>query len=157
MPPRACATLGGRGETVSREGQQAGPGYGRQYTIAFANEKGGVGKTTACVNIGAALARLGWRVLCVDLDPQANLTAALGIPLSEADLRGLHHFLGDDRPLADAITTTDVENLALVPACPALAEYATTLSSEPQHTGLLRRLLALPPRQVGFAARPRAP
>jgi len=49
------------------------------WTIAFANEKGGVAKTTSCANVAAALALRGLRVLCIDLDPQARLTAALGV------------------------------------------------------------------------------
>ena len=51
--------------------------------ISIANQKGGVGKTTASINLGGALAELGYRVLCIDMDPQANLTVGLGISLSD--------------------------------------------------------------------------
>jgi len=123
---------------------------GGQYIIAFANEKGGVGKTTSCVNVGAALAQRGLRVLCIDLDPQANLTAALGIPPVEAEAHGLHRFLSrTEMPLAEAVATTDVGNLELLPACPSLAEYEGTLAREPEGTGRLRAKLRRRLSQAG--------
>ena len=51
--------------------------------ISIANQKGGVGKTTCSINLGGALAERGYRVLCVDMDPQANLTVGLGVSLSD--------------------------------------------------------------------------
>src|SRR5919108_4173540 len=64
-----------RGENVARRN-----GMGK--VIAIANQKGGVGKTTTAINLGGALAAIGKRVLCLDLDPQANLTVGLGIDLN---------------------------------------------------------------------------
>jgi len=89
-------------------------------TLAIANQKGGVGKTTTAVNLGAGLADLGYRVLVIDLDPQGNATTGLGI-----DARNLSASVYDvllaDRPLEDAVEPTAVRNLFLVPATLDLA------------------------------------
>ncbi len=89
-------------------------------TLAIANQKGGVGKTTTAVNLGAGLAALGYRVLVVDLDPQGNATTGLGV-----DARNLSASVYDvllaDRPLEDAVEPTAVRNLFVVPATLDLA------------------------------------
>jgi len=89
-------------------------------TLAIANQKGGVGKTTTAVNLGAGLADLGYRVLVIDLDPQGNATTGLGI-----DARNLSSSIYDvllaDRALEDAIEPTAVRNLFLAPATLDLA------------------------------------
>ena len=88
--------------------------------MSVANQKGGVGKTTTAVNLGAALAELGYRVLVVDLDPQGNATTGLGI-----NARGLSSSIYDvllgDLPLEDCIEPTAVRNLFLAPATIDLA------------------------------------
>ena len=88
--------------------------------MAIANQKGGVGKTTTAVNLGAALAELGYRVLVVDLDPQGNATTGLGI-----NARGLSASIYDvllsDMALEDCIEPTAVRNLFLAPATIDLA------------------------------------
>jgi chromosome partitioning protein len=88
--------------------------------MAIANQKGGVGKTTTAVNLGAALAELGYRVLVIDLDPQGNATTGLGI-----NARNLSHSIYDvllnDLSLEDCIEPTAVRNLFLAPATIDLA------------------------------------
>src|SRR4051812_27937339 len=78
--------------------------------IAIANQKGGVGKTTTCVNLGACLAELGQRTLIVDLDPQGNASSGLGI-----DYRGLETSMYDvlmhEVPLENCIEPTDLKRL----------------------------------------------
>jgi len=88
--------------------------------LAVANQKGGVGKTTTIINVGAHLAELGRRVLIIDCDPQANATSGLGvarrdIPASTYDVIVL------GRPLAEARIPTSIPGLELVPADIALA------------------------------------
>ncbi len=97
-------------------------------TIAVANQKGGVGKTTTAINLGAALAELGRRVLVVDLDPQANATTGIGL-----DPRNLHSsvydVLLDGRSITDCIFPTAVEGLMAVPSHLDLAGAEIELQS----------------------------
>ena len=86
--------------------------------IALANQKGGVGKTTTAINLGASLARKGQRVLIVDFDPQANSSAGLGV--RSEDLTTYDAVI-DEVPIADIVVPTVVEGLMLAPATPALA------------------------------------
>jgi chromosome partitioning protein len=88
--------------------------------LAVANQKGGVGKTTTAVNLSAALAELGYRVLVVDLDPQGNATTGLGVNARSLDAT-VYDVLMRDLPLEDAIEATNVRNLFVVPATIDLA------------------------------------
>ena len=89
--------------------------------ISMANQKGGVGKTTCTINLGGALAELGYRVLCIDMDPQANLTVGLGISLSEVH-RSMGDVLSEDRvSLDEIIIETQVPGLSVAPATLELA------------------------------------
>jgi len=85
----------------------------------FANQKGGVGKTTTVVNVSAYLAAAGYRVLLVDMDPQANATSSIGVVLS-ASARSIYNALVDAVPLADVIVPTKRPRLMLAPSAPAL-------------------------------------
>jgi len=88
--------------------------------VAVANQKGGVGKTTTAVNLGAALAELGWRTLVVDLDPQGNATTGLGINARNLE-SSVYDVLMHDVALAECVEPTSVRNLFVVPATIDLA------------------------------------
>ena len=100
--------------------------------IAVTNQKGGVGKTTTTVSLGASLAARGLRVLIVDADPQANATSALGI--RGRDEAGLYATLIEEDPLERSVEATSTPNLWLVPTTPALAgaeiELVTVMKRE---------------------------
>jgi chromosome partitioning protein len=88
--------------------------------IAVANQKGGVGKTTTTVNLGAALAEEGYRVLVIDLDPQGNATTGLGIDARNFEL-SMYDVIMREQPLEDCIEPTSVKNLFVAPATIDLA------------------------------------
>jgi chromosome partitioning protein len=85
------------------------------YTIAMSNEKGGVAKTTSTLSLGAALAELNYRVLLIDLDPQANLSLALGLESGESNITAAN-ILIENASLRSAIRKTDIAHLELVPS-----------------------------------------
>jgi chromosome partitioning protein len=88
--------------------------------MAIANQKGGVGKTTTAVNLGACLADLGYRVLVVDLDPQGNASTGLGINIR--DLQGsMYDVILHDLPIEDCVEATAVRNLFVAPSSLDLA------------------------------------
>jgi chromosome partitioning protein len=96
----------------------------KPQVYAFANQKGGVGKTTTAINLAACLAEAGERSLVVDLDPQANATSGLGMRANGTS----SYDLLDGAPLEDLVKPTAFENLFLVPSKPELAGAAVELS-----------------------------
>ncbi len=88
--------------------------------ISFANQKGGVGKTTSAVNIAASLGVLGNRVLMLDLDPQGNTTSGLGIAKKQLKVTAKDVLMGNT-PAKEAILETEFDNLSLIPTNISLA------------------------------------
>ncbi|MGD6819011.1 ParA family protein [Metabacillus sp. 84] len=101
--------------------------------IAVANQKGGVGKTTTSVNLGACLAYIGKKVLLVDTDPQGNATSGIGIEKADVEYC-IYDILVEDTEAAAAIRPSAVENLHVIPATIQLAgaeiELVPTISRE---------------------------
>jgi chromosome partitioning protein len=95
--------------------------------ISIANQKGGVGKTTCSINLGGALAERGYRVLCVDMDPQANMTVGLGVALSDVQA-SMADVLSEDRvSLDDIVRETESPGLSIAPATLELASTEVEL------------------------------
>ncbi len=107
---------------------------------AFANQKGGVGKTTSAVNLGAYVAEKGRRVLLIDLDPQTNATSSLGFD-KHAIGASTYEALIDGVPLPDVVQLTRRVRLDLAPASPALSGAEVELASAPEREKRLRHAI----------------
>lgn len=109
--------------------------------IAVANQKGGVGKTTSTVNLGASLATLGKKVLLIDIDPQGNATSGVGV--NKGDLNQcVYNILVDDYNVDQVCVTTDIANLDVIPATIQLAGAEVELVSATSREGKLKAALA---------------
>lgn len=108
--------------------------------IAIANQKGGVGKTTTTVNLSACVARMGRKVLCVDMDPQGNATSGLGIEKNKP-LYSVYNVLVDKVPIKDAVITSVVANLHVVPSRKELAGAEIELVSVVSRETILKEAL----------------
>lgn len=110
------------------------------HIIAIANQKGGVGKTTTTINLGAYLAKRKQRVLVVDLDPQGNTSSGLGIDKQELP-KHLYHVLLEDMDPGEAILRTPFHGLEILPAAPVLAAAEIELVALPGREFKLGRAL----------------
>ncbi len=108
--------------------------------IAVINQKGGVGKTTTTVNLGAALAHHGQRALLLDLDPQANMTVHVN-KRPDMESNTLTNLLIDDTPLAELVQETAMPNLFVVPSDTSLAGVEQVLANRIGRETILRRAL----------------
>src|ERR1700730_19202196 len=109
---------------------------------AGANQKGGVGKTTTVMNLGAALAERGAQVLIIDIDPQSNSTSGLGIDPSRARLT-VYHLLSGEAGIDEVATPTAVPGLHVVPSQVALAGAEIELVNERHREERLRAARSL--------------
>ncbi len=108
--------------------------------IAVSNEKGGVAKTTTTLSLGAALVEMEHRVLLIDLDAQANLTLALGLEPSEAEVTSSNIML-DNAPLLNARRKTEIENLDLIPSNSKIETSEQFLPVRNNYTSILRNAI----------------
>jgi chromosome partitioning protein len=110
----------------------------------MSNEKGGVAKTTSTLSLGAALAELDYHVLVIDLDPQANLSLALGLEAGEANITSANVLI-ENTPLRTAIRRTEIANLDLVPSGFKIEEAEQFLPMRTQYLSTLRNALKADP------------
>ncbi len=109
--------------------------------LALVNVKGGVGKTTTAVNLAAAFARSGLKVLAVDLDPQGSATTSFGVSREEASPSVAEVLLGEVET-AEAVRETRAEGIALLPASLRLAGADLALARKHEPDKLLKRALS---------------
>ena len=115
--------------------------HGPARIIAMCNQKGGVGKTTTTINLGAALAELGRRVLLVDFDPQGALSVGLGIPTHELDATIYNVLLERGHDVHDIVRPTKVDGLDVIPANIDLSAAEVQLVGEVAREQILARVL----------------
>jgi chromosome partitioning protein len=109
--------------------------------IAIANQKGGVGKTTTAINLGAALAKQEMWTLIIDCDPQANTTGGLGFPRDPAR-RSIYHALMQDVPLKNLVVKCTLEGLHLIPSEKNLVGASVELVDQPEREQVLRKKMS---------------
>lgn len=111
-------------------------------TICIANQKGGVGKTTTSVNLSSALARLGKRVLLIDMDPQGNASSGLGLKRFESQDSNVYHVLIGEKTLTEVLQPTKVQNLHVATANPDLVGAEIELVDLPHREYRLKSAIA---------------
>ncbi|HHC30050.1 MAG TPA: ParA family protein [Rhodobacterales bacterium] len=111
--------------------------------IAITNQKGGVGKTTTAINLGAALAAEGRNVLLVDLDPQGNASTGLGVDVKDRDFT-TYDLLLDETPLQNVVQSSDLDGLWIAPATTDLSSADIELVSNEKRIHLLHDALRAP-------------
>lgn len=112
-------------------------------TIAIANQKGGVGKTTTAINIATAMAASGWKTLLIDLDPQGNASTGLGIASDDRAVSS-YDLLVNSAKIADCARATEIPNLDLVPATVDLSGAEVELVTVDNRTSRLTESMMKP-------------
>jgi len=112
----------------------------RPRCIAIANQKGGVGKTTTAINLGAALAAEGEQVLVIDLDPQGNASTGLGIDIEQRNFT-TYDMLIEGMPLREIVLPTNITNLSIAPATTDLSSADVQLVNNENRVFLLKDAL----------------
>ncbi len=108
--------------------------------IAFANQKGGVGKTTTCINVAAYLAAMGKRALVVDMDPQGNATSGLGVEKNK-DLSTLYDVIAGEKTSAEVIQKTVMKGLDIIPSTVDLAGAEIELVQKDARERVVKEIL----------------
>lgn len=108
--------------------------------IAFANQKGGVGKTTTCINVATYMALMDKKVLILDVDPQGNATSAVGINKTK-ELKTIYDLIGGESAYDEVIQPTIIDNLFIIPSTVDLAGAEVELIQIPQREKVIKRIL----------------
>ncbi len=140
-PSKGGASAPAKARRTKRKPQPVVPETpGEARIIAIANQKGGVGKSTTAVSLGAALADIGYRVLVVDLDPQGNASTGMGIRHEAREIT-VYDVVVAEAPVTEAIVQTPVERLHAIPSTIDLAGAEIELVSQFSREGRLKKAL----------------
>jgi len=112
----------------------------RSNIIAICNQKGGVGKTTTAINLAAALAATGKKILIIDLDPQGNASTGLGIDYVDRD-KSIYEVLAKSITFDESVKKTDIENLFVIPSNVELSGIEPELANENDKAFVLKKLI----------------
>jgi chromosome partitioning protein len=112
----------------------------RSNIIAICNQKGGVGKTTTAINLAAALAATGKKILIIDLDPQGNASTGLGIDYVDRN-KSIYEVLAKSITFDESVKKTDIENLFVIPSNVELSGIEPELANENDKAFVLKKLI----------------